>query len=332
MNLTRVFAYEVFPQKNAVTPTFPDGGRINVAASLRQTLDQMIRQNRLDSQTPVAFVVEHPRTGQRTNEVRETLLNFAFGSGNHVSESAGSLSLRLSTFMDERSHPFLLLLSVFRDQSKATVVLFAFPRDKGLKFSMTTNGANVEVVKDIFNISSNLKKAAMFTGENSEDSFWEGRMVDFQSGRTDLWVERFLACQLSVSGVHGTSLLCEHLTTAYRKTTSQNVREELFNAIIAVRTAPVRRMSFLRFANDYLGNVAKSELLAVVPPETQNMSFDFDRATFERKVGIRVFRMADDVIVAAPLPTINNSLMVNQDQLEYTGTITKEFLKGAKSG
>jgi hypothetical protein len=62
------------------------------------------------------------------------------------------------------------------------------------------------------------------------------------------------------------------------------------------------------------------------------MSFDFDRATFERKVGVRVFRMADNVIVAAPFPAINKSLMVNQDQLEYTGTITREYLKGGKSG
>jgi hypothetical protein len=322
----------VFPQKNVNAPTFPEGGKINVSASLRQALDQMIRQNRLDSQTPIAFEVRQPRSGQRKNEVRETLLTVAFGTGNHVAESAGSLSLRLSTFMDERSHPFLLLLSVFRDQKKSTVVLFAFPRDEGFRFSMTSNGANVEVVRDIFNISSNLKKAAMFTGVYSDDSFWEGRMVDLQSGRTDLWVERFLACQLSVSGLHGTSLLSEYLTTAYRETTSQTVREELFNAIIAVRTAPFRRMSFLRFANDYLGNDAKSEFLSVVPPDSQNMSFDFDRATFERKVGVRVFRMADNVIVAAPFPAINKSLMVNQDQLEYTGTITREYLKGGKSG
>lgn len=332
MILTRLFAYEVYPQKNVTTPTQPDGGKIEISAPLRHTLSQLISHNRLQSQTPIAFQVADPRATQRTNDVRNAILTFAFGAGATTTKNAQYLGLRLSTFMDERSHPFLFLMSCFKDGRTSQVVLWAFPKDEGLKFSKTSKGAKVEVIKDIFNISSNLKKAAMFTGENNANSFWEGRMVDLQSGRTDLWVERFLDCQLSVSGIHGTSLLSEYLTKAYKHTDSPTVREELFNAIVGVRTAPVRRTSFLKFANDYLGNDAKSEFLAVVPPDQVNMSFDFDRATFEQKIGVRVFRMADDVIVAAPLPAIHQTLQIHNDQLEYAGTITNEYLKGGKRG
>lgn len=330
MNLTRLYAYEVPPQKGKTSPTNPEGGKIAGSSSLRQTLDDMIKKIRLEDQAPIAFQVDDPRSGQRRNDVREALLTFAFGAGSHVSESASRLALRLSLSMDERSDPFLLILSVFKELSTAKVVLFAFPKDEGLKFSMSSNGAIVEVVKDIFNVSSNLKKAAMFVGEHSDDSFWDGRMVDLQSGRTDLWVERFLACRLAVSGVYGTSLLCDHVTIAYRQASSNIVREELFSAIIAVRTAPIKRMSFMRFANDYLGQDARSEFLAIVPSDNHNISFDFDRDTFERRVGIRVFRMADDVIVAAPFPTIDNSIVIDKNQLKYSGTIKSDYLKGAK--
>ncbi len=332
MNLTRLFAYEVFPQKGAASPTQPEGGKIVVSSQLRHTLSQLIKDNRLESQTPIAFQVDDPKSGKRTNFVRDAMMAFAFGTGANVSTNAETLALRLSQTMDDRSHPFLFLMSCFKDGERSRVVLWAFPKDEGLKFSKTVKGAKVEVVKDIFNISSNLKKAAVFTGKNSANSFWEGRMVDLQSGRTDLWVERFLACQLSVSGVHGTTLLSEHLTNAYRQAESTTVREELFNAIVGVRTAPIKRTSFLKFANDYLGNDAKSQFLSVVPPEQREMSFDFDRATFEQKIGIRVFKMDDDVIVAAPLSAIDQSLQVKDNHLKYAGTVNKEYLKAGKRG
>jgi hypothetical protein len=135
-----------------------------------------------------------------------------------------------------------------------------------------------------------------------------------------------------VSGIYGTTLLTEHLTKAYRLANTPKSQEELFNAIVGVRTAPIRRTSFLKFANDYLGNDAKSLFLSVVPAEQLNMSFDFDQSTFEQNIGIRVFRMADDVVVAAPLATINNSLQVRNKHLQYSGDIEKEYLKAGKRG
>lgn len=332
MQLTRLFAYEVFPQKNVSSPAQPEGGRITVSAQLRHTLDQLIRDNRLESQTPIAFYVDDPKSGQRKNVVRDAMISFAFGAGGNVAKSADMLALRLSSEMDDRSNPFLFLISSFKEEKQCRVVLWAFPKDEGLKFSKTAKGASVEVVKDIFNISSNLKKAALFSGENTAASFWEGRMVDLQSGRTDLWVERFLSCQLSVSGIYATTLLTEHLTKAYRQAESQKVQDELFNAIVGARTAPIRRTSFLKFANDYLGNDAKSLFLSVVPSEQLNMSFDFDPSTFEQKIGIRVFRMDDDVVVAAPLEVINASLQVQDKKLKYSGTIDKDYLKAGKRG
>jgi hypothetical protein len=332
MNLTRLFAYEVFPQKGVTNPDQPEGGLIQPQPALKTTLASLIKDNRLESQTPISFCVDDPKAGHRQNAVRNELMKFAFGAGATIGKSAGDLALRLSQVMDDRSNPFLLLLSCFKEKSKARVVIWAFPKDEGLKFTTTAKGAKVEVVEDVFNISSALKKAAMFTGERSPNSFWEGRMVDIQSGRTDLWVERFLASRLSVSGIHGTTLLSEYLAKAYKQSDSITVREELFNTIVAVRTIPEKRTSFLQLANGYLGNAAKSEFLAVVPLDQQRMSFDFHRDTFERKIGFRVLKMSDDVYITAPLGTINHSVLIKNDQLKYAGTITKDVLKAGRRG
>ncbi len=129
--------------------------------------------------------------------------------------------------MDERSNPFLLLLSAFHSGGTARVVLWAFPKDEGFKFAVTRSGAKVEVVSDIFNTSAALKKAALFQGEDSPQSFWDGRMVDIQSGRTNLWVESFLECRLAVSGVYGTKMLAEYVAQAYRRVTTVAAREKV---------------------------------------------------------------------------------------------------------
>lgn len=332
MNLTRLFAYEVYPQKSERKPVVPPGGKIAQSAALKSTLSQLIRNNRLDSQTPIAFAVEDPKAKQRVNAVRDSIVDFAFGRGSTVAGNASFLSSRLSGEMDGRSNPFLFLVSCFKEKNVSRVVLWAFPKDEGLQFSATKNGAKVTVIADIFNITSSLRKAAVFAGTNDAESFWEGRMVDLQSGRTDLWVERFLACRLSVSGVHGTTLLSEHLSQAYRQAKSNSVREELFNAIVGVRTAPVRRTSFLKFAEDYLGDGAKAEFLSVVPTEQQSMKFDFDRDTFEKKIGIRVIKTPDQVMVAAPLPTIGSTVRISGNRVRLSSTIDSEYLKAGKRG
>lgn len=332
MNLTRLFAYEVYPQKNQATLDIPPGGEISPQPQLKRTLAELIVSNRLDSQTPITFTVEDPEDNSRSNVVRDAVMAFAFGRGENISDNAGFLALRLSEEMDGRSNPFLLLISCFRDKGLARVVLWAFPKDEGLQFSATKAGVDVTVVEDVFHISSSLRKAASFSGTRDADSFWEGRMVDLQSGRTDLWVERFLICRLSMNGIHGTKTLVELLNTAYRQAKSEIVREELFSAIVGVRTAPVKRTSFLKFASDYLGDNAKCEFLSIVPDDQKTTSFDFDRETFENRIGVRVMKTADRVIVAAPLETIGNSVKIRESQLSFSGTIESEYLKAGSRG
>lgn len=307
----------------------PAGGKMSINAEIRNALNQLVSDTRLKSETPIVFQVDDPNAKKGQNDVREKLLQFCFGKTSTPAKVASELALKLSSEMDKRSSPFLLLFSGFENNESSRVVLWAFPKDKVFRFSATKDGANVEVIPDVFSVSSKLRKAALFDGQNKPDSFWEGRMLDLQSGSTDLWVEHFLDCRLSVSGSFGTQRLAEYLSESYKKSDELVAREQIFNAIVAVRTAPVKRMSFLKFAKTYLRDETKDVFLATIPSEERSMTFDFDREVFENKLGFRVFKMKDDVFVSAPLGTVGTSVKITNDHLKYEGDINEEYLRSA---
>ena len=329
MKLTKLYAFEVFPQKGEEEMDQPEGGKMKINAEIRNALTQLISDTRLETETPIAFHVEDPKAKKLENEVREKLLQFCFGNTTTPGKVAGQLALKLSSVMDKRSSPFLLLFSGFENKKSSRVVLWAFPKDKVFKFSATKDGANVEVIPDVFSVSSKIRKAALFDGQNKPDSFWEGRMLDLQSGTTELWVENFLDCRLSVSGIFGTQRLADYLSDSYKKSDEPVAREQIFNAIVAVRTAPIKRTSFLKFAKDYLSGETKDVFLAAIPSEERSMTFDFDRDVFENKLGFRVFKMKDDVFVSAPLGTVGTSVKITQEHLKYEGDINEEYLRSA---
>jgi len=108
------------------------------------------------------------------------------------------------------------------------------------------------------------------------------------------------------------------------------VREEITNAAIAIRTAPVKRISYQKFANNYLGKEAKEHFLANVPLTQKDMIFDFDRAVFEKKIGFRAFEMEDEVFIAAPFGAIGESVIIDGAKLSYQGSIEKESLRAKR--
>jgi hypothetical protein len=90
VNLTKLFAFEVFPQKNATSSSQPDGGKIEITAPLRHMLDQLIKENKLESQTPITFQVDDPKAAKQVNLVRDAMMAFIFGAGNRSPDFGAS--------------------------------------------------------------------------------------------------------------------------------------------------------------------------------------------------------------------------------------------------
>lgn len=329
MKLARLYAFEVFPGKGETNPSSPAGGPLNADSPIRSTLRKLMSDVRLDSATPISFQISNPQENGSGNPVRELVMRVCFGKTTAPANAATELATRLSSTMDQRSNPFLFLVSSFSGEgSKASrAVLWAFPKDKVFKFNPTPNGANVEVIGDVFSVSSRLRKAAMFEGTNHGNSFWEGRMLDLQSGTTRLWIEHFLQCRLSVSGSHGTRQLAEYVAKTFRELETSEARDEMFDSVLAMQNKDGREISFLKFSDEINDPKTKDEFLALVPQGERATSFSFDRELFQRKVGFRVFKMQDGVVVSAPGATINESVKLSNGQLRYRGRIESEALK-----
>jgi hypothetical protein len=328
MKLARLFAFEIYPQKGIAEPSRPVGGRIVPNDRIKNTLGQIDMDARLDKATSIAFHVQNPKTDKYQNAMRNRVLDFCFYSAKKSQVASEEMALSLSRAMDNRSKPLLLLVSSFElANNRRRVVIWAFPKDEAFKFSATKQGATVEFVPDVFSVSSQLRKAAVFEGTKSNDSFWEGRMLDLQSGTTDLWIKDFLQSRLSVGGHQGTARMVDTIAEFYKSAIDDESREQVFNAIVAVRTSPVRRMSLARFAKDYLSNDVKVNFLASVASEDRNVTFDFDRALFETKLGFKLFKMKDDVYVSAPIGLVGTTVKISNSKLSYKGEIVEEKLR-----
>ncbi len=84
----KTLCYEVFPQKNVETPDTAGrrtNQRFRPVATYAGSVDQ---DNRLESQTPIAFHVTNPTSGKPKNVVRDAMMSFAFRAGSSIAKSA----------------------------------------------------------------------------------------------------------------------------------------------------------------------------------------------------------------------------------------------------
>src|SRR4051812_4873005 len=106
MELFRLHAYAVVPQRTVDAPTTPAGGAIAISAQLRAVMDANIAEAKFDLQPLVDFGVD---TDTRTNETRDAVMAFAFGEPASAKGAAVNLADRLSRAMDHRSTPCLFI-------------------------------------------------------------------------------------------------------------------------------------------------------------------------------------------------------------------------------
>jgi len=328
MKLKRLYAYEILPQKGIAKPNAPTGGQLKIGKVLEDALNSLVVGTGLLSKQEIEFTVTDPKTAPNQNEARDIFMKACFGPGGTKLQSTTLvIAQKLAMSMDGRSNPFLLLISCFESGGLRRLVLWAFPKDSAFRFNFGPSGASIEMIPDIFSVSSSLRKAAVFEGKNRSDSFWAGRVLDIQSGRTNFWIEDFLQCSSSLKGVYGTEQLAGYVSAAFKKVKTEESREELYNAIVAIRTSPKKNISYESFAKDYLSDEARTTFLSGVPVAERNMIFKFSRDVFEKKIGFRSFQMRDSVYVSAPFNTIGESVIVDNKNLTYSGEIEQEFLR-----
>jgi hypothetical protein len=333
VKLLRVYAFTVVPQRKAATPSSPSGGSLRVNAGIQQALDEAYKKAKLDRQDVIDFRVD-PAT--RTCEVRDSILELAFGDARKAKSIALTIATRLSKSMDDRSPSALLVLSTEEDGAKARRATFwAFPRDESFQFRNNKSGVVVKLLQDTFSRNSRLRKAAMFEGHRTKADFLSGRVLDYQAdtGRkaADYWIDLFLDCTLGLKGEAGTRILAQCLRKAFADADDSATRENLYAAMMAIRHSNQRRTSLKKFARERLNPKATKLFLDASPnDEIKTATFDFKKDVFDRTLNFRVFQLEKDIYVSAPLGTIGKEVTVTdgpQRRLKCEGIVKDEKLK-----
>lgn len=333
MQLIRLFAYAVHPSRLSPTTNPVDGGPIQIDTKLRILIDESIQAANFTSALSVAFAVD-PDT--RTNATRDAILSLAFDSNRVAQDAAMALAISLSVSMDARSHPCLFIIAVLEDGSRRVVTLWAYPRDEAFRFATRRGAHAIELLTDIFSRTSYFRKAALMEGRHLRNEFTTAKVLDFVAGKTtdavaNYWTSLFLLCTLAIASDTGTRLLARAITKAYDECPSPADKEQLFAAMVSVRTAPRQRWSLVDFAEHYLAGDALANFLKAAPnPESLASAFDFNRGLFDQVVHFRTFQLDTGVYVSSPPTEVGRSVQVTSDEapvLTCTGHVVSDKLR-----
>ncbi|MBI3462302.1 MAG: hypothetical protein HY000_04470 [Planctomycetes bacterium] len=335
MDLFRLHAYSIIPQKSAEELSEPDGGAVAINDELRRVITDNVTSARFDSRTVVDFQVD-PTT--RTNQVRDMIVQYAFGQPAEARAAALALAKRLSAAMDFRSTPCLFILAALREDDRRTVTLWTFPRGGAFRLRHGRSRPLIQVLTDVFSQTSRLRKAAQFQGRNLRNHFLSGRALDFQANHAsrdvaDFWIGRLLGCRFGLAGEAGTRLLARTVRKAYEECDEPVDREELYTAVMAIRLSPHSRLSLQEFANRYLqrdGSAYEAFTRAVPNRESLTAVFDFERRVFDAALQFRVFQLNTGVFVSSPLAEIGESVKVTEGRekrLSCAGAIVDDRLR-----
>lgn len=333
MELFRLNAYSVVPQRGVEKPTQPEGGAVRLTAKLRAVTDQSLANPKLENSTLVDFRVD---TTTRTNATRDSIRAYAFGKGPAAEKAAIFLAGQLSEAMDLRSTPCLFVLAARRDGATHAVTLWTFPRDEAFRLNRGRGGPSIEVLTDIFSQTSALRKAAHFEGRDLRTGFLSGRALDSQAQDAlrdvaDFWISRFLECRFGIAGDAGTRVLAKTILKAYQSLADPQDKEALYAAVVAVRSTPRPRLSLRTFSNRYLAGKAKAVFVKSAPnAESLSSLFDFQLEVFDLSVQFRIFQLDTGVYVSSPLGQVGKSVQISDGSrrtLSCSGDIVDERLR-----
>lgn len=342
MKLVRVHAYEVKPQRLAALATPPRGGSVAADNDFNKMLNDYLEKSKLKSQPTVNLRRHADGNGAApTHTLRDQILTYCFGAAPAAKGAAVAIARKLGKSMDERSDSTLLMLAAYQQDPLMRIVMWAFPKEEPLHFSTSGKQARVKILKDAFSRRSSFKKGALLEGLNTPPSFWSAHVIDRQaeSGTgtaADYWVSLFLDGVPSLSGKAGTRLLARSLRQTHDALADQDDKDQLTNAIVAIRASTKKQWSLQRFANDFLTDNTKKEFIERTPPESRAAVFTLNKDEFAEKLNFRVFRTQDNVMVAAPFGTIGKSLKiqdtVSERKIKYEGVVVSEKVRPQNAG
>lgn len=333
--IERMYAFQVHPREVDEIK----GGQVADVASLQETLDSAFDQSKLDQGPGIGFNFS---SVSRTHDVRDFLLSVAFGADEEALGAAEGLSHRLASAMDNRSNPALFAVSAHRIEGKAasrSVVLWTFPQQAVFRFS-AGSGSTVVDLMDAFNRESNLRKAALFSGENSRVDFLGGQVLDLQGSASskpaaDFWVGKFLDAQLQLGAREGSRLLAKTLRNTHDKCKDDpGAQAQVHAAILGINSSNQSLFSLQEVEERYLsGKAAEAFHNQVKQEPIRNSRFQLDGPAFDSQIHYRIYTLQTGVIVSVPFEATETVKIIeegDQRMLNVSGAIEEEKLRSRR--
>jgi hypothetical protein len=138
-----------------------------------------------------------------------------------------------------------------------------------------------------------------------------------------------------MTGKAGTQLLARCLRLTHDALSSSDDKHQLSDAIVAVRASQRKQWSLKRFAEEYLTGNVKKAFMDNAPTDARSSTFSLNKGEFENKLNLRVFRLQDDVTVAAPFGRVGKSVKITngpQPKLTCEGIVVGEKVRAKNVG
>ncbi|MCX5237594.1 hypothetical protein OG824_20540 [Streptomyces prunicolor] len=331
-----MYAFQVHPREVEEIK----GGQVTEVTGLQETLDAAFDQSNLDQGPGIGF--NFNSSVSRTHDVRELLLGVAFGTDVESLVAAEGLSYRLASAMDNRSNPALFAVSAHRVEGKEvrrSIILWTFPQQAVFRFSAGSDNAVIDLM-DAFNRESNLRKAALFSGENSRVDFLGGQVLDLQGSASnkpaaDFWVGKFLDAQLQLGAREGSRLLAKTLRDTHDKCKEDpGAQAQIHAAILGINSSNQSLFSLQEVEERYLSGRAAEVFHSQVRQEPVRTSrFQLDGSTFDSQIHYRIYTLQTGVIVSVPFEATESIKIIeegDQRMLNVFGAIEEEKLRSRR--
>lgn len=334
--LQRVYAFTVSPQRLAGDDgAEQNGGPVKLTPEVREVIEKAFTRIASGTLTRIDLNLD----AERQHEVRDHVMQLAFGATQAPRAAAGRLATRLSRAMDGRSHSALLLLAVESSEQMRRVSLLLFPREDVVQLNGSAEDVLLNVLRNAFSTASGIRKLARFTGKELQTHFLSAEVLDFQLSSShketaDFWIVRFLNGKAPIDSKTGTKLLAAALQRAFDAADSDG-RDAVFAAMFGTSSGGVRKTSLSKVAASLPVGLRDAFFSGVANDETRDTIFDVDRDIAKEMLARRVITGKDGVILSAPAETVGRSVSLSQGGksrvVSYSGMVVSDrVMKGRR--
>lgn len=180
---------------------------------------------------------------------------------------------------------------------------------------------SIRLLEDAFSRQSSYFKSAFFQGNQSDSSFWRGKVEDRQAKSrvtevAEYWAVDFLLSIPALTPARGTKILSRAIRKILRKTVDVQLKDVIISAALIIKRMSGRRITFRDFAHNYFPNELHEPFFELIDiPEILDNVFELDQRTLNEELRIKSIAINNEVIVRGLLDTFDNLVEVSDPDL-----------------